>query len=218
MEDVPLIGEFIVNNAERDVNDFNGYSSMFTIDYFEAVRSKIEVCKELVKLAGVPKELKSVTFQLYDRVKAFRMKLNALEGYLKTGADNLDVAVKDTGFKNVRMYLTKGNIEGLLSNLKTMLIVVKRNLSVLEEQGLTQTHIDEVEAQLQEINLLHEKQNELRRKRNRLTDENINRFNDLWNNMRLIMNVAKAIYQEVDEVKLKDYTVAHLKKKINAQR
>jgi hypothetical protein len=216
MEDLPQIGEFIVNSAERDIKDFNGYSPIFTIDYFAMVRSKIEVCRELAKSTMVSKELKGITLQLYDKFKSFRAKWNALEVYLKSGAKNLDVALKDIGLKNVKTDITKGNVEGLLLNLKTVLTVARRNLPALAALGLKQTHIDEIETQFLEISLLNEKQNELMRKHNRFTDETVNRFNELWHNLRLIINVAKAIYQEVDEVKLEDYIFSQVKKRINA--
>jgi hypothetical protein len=216
IEEVPMIGELVIVSAERDIEDFSGYSSLLTADYFASVKAKIEVCKELVKSSAVAKELKSVTLQLYDKTKNFRIKLNALEGYLKLGADMLDVSVKDINIKNVRTDITRGNVGGLLSNMKTSLIAVKRNQPVLEAQGMKPMFIDEIETYLQEIESLYEKQSELTIKRNRLTVDNIDKFNDLWSCIKLIINTAKAIYSGINEVKLKDYTITQLKKKIGA--
>jgi predicted DNA-binding protein YlxM (UPF0122 family) len=210
-----VLGGFVVNSAEKDIDDFNHYSPVFTVDYFVPVRAKIEVCKELVKSSTVTKELKVTTQQLYDRTDDLRGKLNALEGYLKLGADSLDIAVKDFNLKAVRMAISRRNIEGVISNTKTALVAVKRNLPVLESKGLRQTLIDEIEKQTQEINSLNEKQNDLTSKRNRLTDENLDKFNDLWESLQTIINAAKAIYS-FDKVKLKDYTIAQLLKRINA--
>jgi hypothetical protein len=218
MEDVPVIGEFIVSSAERDIKDFNGYSAMFTIDYFATVRSKIEVCRELIKSTTVSKELKDVTHQLHEKSRTLRIKLNALEGYLKLGAEKLDIAVEDVGLKNIRKDISRGNIEVLLSNIRASLVIMKRNLPALKAQGLKQPLIADMEAYLQEINALNEKRNALISKRNRLSVENTGKFNDLWNMLRLIMNTAKAIYRDVDEVKLEDYTVAKLKHRISVER
>jgi vacuolar-type H+-ATPase subunit D/Vma8 len=217
IEDIPVLGEFIVNSAEKDIDDFNSYSPLFTIDYLATVRSKIDVCKELVKSSVVAKELKSVTRKLYEESNNLRIKVNSLEGYLKLGSENLDIAVKDTGIKTVRANISKHNIEGLVANMQTTMVAVKRNLPALEAQGLKQTLIDEIETKVREINSLNEKQNGLISKRNRLTDTNIEKFNDLWNSLKPILNAAKAIYRGVDEVKLKDYTVTQLKKRINAK-
>jgi hypothetical protein len=218
IEDVPMIGEFVVNNAERDINDFNGYSAKFTVDYLATVKSKVEVCKELAKSSTITKELKSATHQLYSTTKNFRIKLNALEGYLKLGANNLDIAVEDFGLKKVRSNITRSNIEGFLSSMRTSLVAVKRNQPALEAQGMKPAFIDEIETHLREINLLNVRQNELISKRNRLTSDNMDKFNDLWSNLKLIMNTAKAIYQGVNEVKLKDYTIAQLKRRVNAEK
>jgi hypothetical protein len=215
IDDVPTIGEFVVSNAERDINDFNGYSSVFTIDYFALVMAKVEVCRELVESSAVTKELKNVMQELYYKAKNFRIKLNVLEGYLRFGSGELDIAVKDVNLKSIRMDIIQGNIEGFLSNMKTLLITVKRNLPALETLGMKPTFIDEIEVQLQEINSLNEKQNALTDKRNKVAVENIDKFNDLWRNIRLILNTAKVIYGGVNEAKLKDYIITQLKKRIN---
>jgi hypothetical protein len=218
IEDVPMMGDFVVSSAERDINDFNGYSAKFTIEYLATVKSKVDVCKELAKSSTITKELKSVTHQLHGTTKNFRIKLNALEGHLKLSANNLDIAVEDFGLKKIRSNITRSNIEGFLSGIKTSLVAVKRNQPALEAQGMKPVFIDEIETHLREINLLNVRKNELISKRNRLMSDNINRFNDLWSNLKLIMNTAKVIYQGVNEVKLKDYTVAQLKRRVNAEK
>jgi hypothetical protein len=185
-----VLGGFIVNSAEKDINDFNNYSPVFTVDYLAPIKIKIEGCKELVKSSTVVKELKATTQQLYDKADDLRSKLNAIEGYLKLGADSLDISVKDFDLKNVRLAIMNRNIEGVIANMKTTLVAVKRNQQVLEQNDLTS-------------------------KRNRLTDTNIEKFNDLWYSLQPILIAAKAIYSG-DEAKLKDYTVVQLLKRMNS--
>jgi hypothetical protein len=218
LENVPLMGELIIGSAERDIDDFCDYSTLFNTGYFETVKSKIEVCKELVEASTVTKELKFATNLLYDKSVNFRSAVSVLEDYLKLSADKLDVNVKNIGLKYVRTDITRRNIEGLLAHMQTSLVAVIRNLPVLEAHGLKQTLLDSIDAQLKEIGELNERRNALISKRNNLTVENIEKFSDLWNSLKLIMNVARTIYQGVDDVKLKDYTVAQLKKRINAER
>jgi hypothetical protein len=215
LEEVPALGGFIVNSAEKDIDDFNSYSPVFTVDYLAPIRRKIEHCKELIKSSTVAAELKATTQQLYDKTKDLRGKLNALEGYLKLGAGSLDIAVKDFDLKSVRLAITRRNVESVISSMKTVLVAVKRNAPVLLAQGLKWELIAEIETQLQEINSLNEKQNEFISKRNRLTAANIEKFNDLWDSLQPILTAAKAIYSS-DEMKLKDYTIAQLLKRMNA--
>jgi hypothetical protein len=213
-ENIPMIGEFIVSNAEKDIKDFNNYSSVFTVNYFVMIKTKIEICKELTRSSTVARELKITTLQLYNEIKNLRAKLNALERYLKLRAGKSNIALNDIGLKNVKRDITRHNIEGLLLNMKTSLIAVKQNLPALK---LKQTLIDEIETQLQKISSLNLKQNTLAVKCNKFIIENIDKFYDLWNSLKSILVAARAIYHDVDEVKLKDYTIAQLKKKVNAK-
>jgi hypothetical protein len=74
-----------------------------------------------------------------------------------------------------------------------------------------------MEAKVKQIESLNIRQNDLIRERNRLTEKNTNLFNDLWKSLQPVLNTAKAIYRGVDAVKLKDYTVTQLVKRIHAE-
>jgi hypothetical protein len=216
IEDMPVIGEFLLNSVKKDMDDFSKFSSIFTPEYLTTVETKINACKDLISSSTITKELKSVTRQTYDKSKGLRVKLNILEGYLKLGSDGLDVAIEDVGLKNVRNDISRSNIEGLIANMQKTLTVVKRNKSLLATKGLKEELITDIETQIVEIRALNTRQNDLISDRNRLTKENISIFNDLWDSLQPIVKTAKAIYRGVDDVKLKDYTIAQLMKRINA--
>jgi hypothetical protein len=103
-------------------------------------------------------------------------------------------------------------------NMHKLLTVVRRNLSVLETKGLRSELVSDIESQIGEISALNTRQNDLISDRNRLTKQNIELFNDLWESLQPVLKTAKAIYRGVDDTKLKDYTVAQLMKRINAGR
>jgi hypothetical protein len=217
IEELPTIGEFVLEGVQKDLDDFSGYSSLFTPEYLEAIKNKIVACKELVASSTVAKELKAVTLQLYGKSKHLRIKVNALEGYLKICAKELDILLEDVGLKSVRNDITRCNMEGLLLNVRKALTAVKRNLPVLEAKGLKPELIGDIETQIQEIDALNVKQNNLTSDRSRLTKANIEQFNDLWDSLHPILDTAKALYRGVDDVKLKDYTILQLKKRVNAE-
>jgi hypothetical protein len=217
IEELPTIGEFILERVMTDIADFSDYSSLFTSDYPATIQKKIVVCKELVASSAVTKELKVVTQQLYDKSKGLRVKMNVLEGYLKIGAKELDILLEDVGLKSVRSDITRNNTEGLILNVQKALTAVKRNQPVLAAKGLKPELIGDIETQMQEIDALNVKQNKLISARSRLTKANIELFNELWDSLHPILDTAKALYRGVDEVKLKDYTIAQLKKRINAE-
>jgi hypothetical protein len=217
IEELPTIGEFILERVMTDLADFSGYSSLFTPEYLATIKNRIVTCKELVSSSTVAKELKAVTQQLYDKSKHLRIQINALEGYLKIGAKELDILLEDAGLKSVRNDITRNNTEGLLLNVQKALTAVKRNLSVLAAKGLKPELIGDIETQMQEIDALNVKQNNLISDRSRLTKANIELFNDLWDSLHPILDTAKALYRGVDDVKLKDYTILQLKKRIHAE-
>jgi hypothetical protein len=218
IEELLTIGEFVLEGVLKDFDDFSSYSSLFTPEYPETIKNKIVTCKELVSSSTVAKELKAVTQQLSDKSKQLRIKMNALEGYLKIGAKELDILLEDVGLKSVRNDISRNNTEGLILNVQKMLTAVKRNLPVLTTKGLKPELIGDIEKQIQEIDALNVKQNNLTSDRSRLTKANIELFNDLWDNLHPILDAAKALYRGVDDVKLKDYTVLQLKKRIHAER
>jgi hypothetical protein len=217
IEELPTIGEFILEREVKDSADFSCYSSLFTPEYLTTIKNKIVACKELVASSTVAKELKAVTQQLCDKSKRLRIKMNVLEGYLKIGVKELDILLEDVGLKSVRNDITRNNTEGLILNVQKALTAVKRNQPVLETKGLKPELIGDIETQMQEIDLLNVKQNNLISDRNRLTKANIELFNDLWDSLHPILDAAKALYRGVDDVKLKDYTVLQLKKRVHAE-
>jgi hypothetical protein len=216
IEDLPVIGEFLLSSVKKDMKDFSSFSSMFTPEFLTTIETKISSCKELTSSSTIAKELKAVTKQVYDKSRGLRVKLNILDGYLKLSKDSLDIAVEDAGLKNVRANISRSNIEGLVSDVQTLLVAVKRNKSVLEAKGFKSSIINDIEAQINEISVLNTKQNDLISNRNRTTKQNIILFNDLWESLVPVIETAKALYRSVDEAKMKDYTIAQLIKRINA--
>jgi hypothetical protein len=216
LEELPVIGEFVLNSAKKDLSEFSAFSSLFSSDYLMKIEAKNTACRELVSSSTISKELKAVTQQLKDKSGGLRVKLNSLEGYLILAASDLDISVPDVGLKNVRHVIANGNTEGLLSNMKKSLTAVKRNLPALEAKGLSPKWVDGMEAEMKVIDLLNAKQNDLISERNRLTESNTLVCNELWESLQPILKTAKAIYKGVDDAKLKDYTIIQLVKRINA--
>jgi hypothetical protein len=218
LEELPVIGEFLLNSLRKDLADFSGFSPLFTESFIQTVEVKISTCRELISSSTVTGELKAVTAKISDSVNRLRVKLNILEGYLKLGAAELDISVADAGVKDVRSAISRGNIEGVTANTRKLLTAVKRNQPALEAKGMNPALPVDIETQVREIDVLNAGQNELLSARNRLTVENIELFNDLWKSLLPISETAKALYRGVNQTKLNDYTIVQLKKRISAER
>jgi hypothetical protein len=217
LEELPAVAEFISDGIKKDMDEFSKFSPDFNPDFVARLDSKIIECKKVSSSSAITMGMKLVTNQLNDLSKGLRVKLNVVEGYLKLGAAELDVLVADTGLKNVRNNISKGNIEGVISNTQKFIEVVKRNQNVLINKGMNMELINDIEKQIDDIDALNRKQNAMISDRNRLTKQNLELFNDLWDCLLPALNAAKAMFKGVDDVKLKDYTVTQLVKRINAE-
>jgi hypothetical protein len=215
IDDVPVIGEFVVESMGRDMHDFSSYSPIFTPQYADNVKMKIVICRDLTRSWTFTKELKAVTDKLYVGIDGMRVKINRLEGYIRLGAEALDVAVADVGLKEVRRSISAGNAERLVPAVAQLLSTVRRNYVALQVVGLQETLLMEIEHQTAEIDALNVKQNELESERNRATERDVEAFNDLWRSLAPILETGKALYRGVDDAKRKDYTIAQLEKRLH---
>jgi hypothetical protein len=215
IEDLPVIAETVVGSARRDIADFSAFSPEFTELYFDAIDDKIVVCGKKLRSWVVIQELKATTEQLVSKTYRLRPKLNLLEGYLKLASEGLDVKESDLGLTIVRNAISKGNVERVILSVTNLLVGVQRNQAALEAKGLNPLLIDEIAVLAKDINTLDVKQNELESIRNRLTEENMDLFNDLWKALLPVLDTGKALYRVVDPAKLKDYTAAQLLKRLN---
>jgi hypothetical protein len=216
-EELPVVGEFVVGSARRDMADFSGYSPVFTPAALDEIEGRIAVCREKVRSWVVVRELKSTTEKLAATTNSLRVKLNVLEGYVKLASGELDIFVADTGIPIIRSAISRGNTEGVIAGVTNMLAAVNRNMKALEAKGLKSALIDDITATTREINALNVRQNELESERNRLTEENTELFNGLWKALSPLFGTGKALYRGVNNAKLKDYTMVQLVKRINAE-
>jgi hypothetical protein len=215
VEELPVIGGFLLSSLKKDIDDFSNFSLTFDPNFVSMLEEKVRVCNNLISSSTLTEELKLVTIQLSDKSKSLRVKLNKIEGLIKLAGNDLDVTVDDTGLKSVRNSISKGNTESLILNTKNFIAVIKRNVNALLAKGLRPELIDDIEKTIDEIGALNIKQNDIVSNRNRLTKQNIEVFNDLWETLKTVFNAAKAIYRGVDDTKLKDYTLTQLLKRIN---
>ncbi|MDR2041672.1 MAG: hypothetical protein LBP98_05075, partial [Tannerella sp.] len=123
--------------------------------------------------------------------------------------------VADVGLKEVRKSIDNSNAETLVPAVADLLSTLRRNLSALQAVGLQASRLEAIEQQTLAIDSLNVKQNELESERNRITEQDIDVFNDLWLALQPILETGKALYRGTDEAKLKDYTLAQLKKRLH---
>lgn len=217
IEELPVIGEFVLSSVLTDLVDFQNFSPRFTSEYLDGIKERINVCKSMVSAIVVTNELKATTSRLKALSKGLRPEINALDVYFKMAKEKLDVAPIDTGLREVRVAINKGNTEGTLHTMRNMLTVAQRNRDPLTAVGMRPAIISDLKTSIEQIEMLNIQQNDLISRRGRLVKTNIDAFNSLWEEIKELMQVGKALYRNRDASKLKDYTLTRLRQRINAE-
>ncbi len=216
MEEVPVLAGFVADSLVEDLPDFQDYSSDYGQPTVDALVGKRNFCLELEKSNSKIQELKSTTVTLLDKELQLRPMLNKVEGYIKRASESLKIAVDGFGLKEIRVAISNGNDEGIISGLKVLMGNIDRNRTALEAKGLKPEFVTELNTLAMDIDGLNNLQNQLQNQRNSTTSTNIKDYNELWSMTNNVCQDARAIYKGVDEVKLKKYSISALLKRVNA--
>jgi hypothetical protein len=215
MEAVPVVTGFALQSMENDKVDFMAYSPVFADPFMADIQSKQTLCMDLIKSSDVVRQQKAITKQISQKLGEFRVSLNPVEGYLKLAGKTLDIEVADFGLNNLRTAISKGDVEGFISDAKSLFLHLNRNEAALQAKGMRPETVATLTIQESEIRQLNLQQNDLKNRRTRVANDNIKDFNDLWDMLGTILNAGRAMYRGVDDAKLKEYTLANLLKRVH---
>jgi hypothetical protein len=216
LEDLPVLTAFVLTSFEKDKADFKGFSPVFNEEFITNLQVKQKLCQDLVMPAEVLKQLKAITTSLQEKCNGLRQDLNLAEGYIRLAGAGYDVQAGDAGIKEIRSAISRGNVEGILSKAKTLQNGLKRNETILKAKGMKKELTEKIADEIAGISELNSQQNELKNKRSRVADENAVLFGELWDMLSSILDVGKALYRGNNDIKLREYTVAQLKKRVYA--
>lgn len=215
MEALTVIAGFLLESFNTDFELFVQYSPIFSPQFVMGVKEKQAICYESTTPTDVLKLQKVVTNKILDQSGKLRLTLNQVEGYLDFAANDLDIAVKDFPLKNIRLGISKSNVEGVLNNGRNLITCLKRNEPALVAKGMRPEMIISLTAEINDIELLNTNQNVKKNERSRTKVDNIKVFNELWDDLDIIMKAGRAIFRGVDNVKLKEYTMTSLLKRVH---
>lgn len=218
IEELPVVAGFTIENATRDLADFTAFSPMFTPEYLKAVGTKRDSVNALIHSSTLSKQLKVITGELAVLTTNFRTPLNRIENYFRLAKDQIDILPQDIGIKQVRKMIGSGNAEGLMQELRRLIATLERNKEALKKTGFTDAMLEEVKTTVAGIDRLNTQQSILMSERNINTQENVAVFNDLWRDVKSLIETGKAIYNRVNPAKAKDYSIAELRRRVNAER
>lgn len=215
MEDVPVVTGFVLVSFERDKADFVKYSPIFADPFATNVRTRQTECYEIVKSGDVLKLQKVAKKQLEAKLGDCRLSLNQVEGYLKLAKSSLDIEVADFGLRAIRAAIGDENMEKIISEGHSLIANLKRNETALQAKGMNPDMLTALTTLVGEIDGLNTNHNSKKNERSRAADDSIKTFNELWDTTGTILNAGRALYRGVDEVKLREYTMANLLKRVH---
>lgn len=217
MEEVPAIAGYLAQRLRADLTDFAGISDLFTEAYVVSLETKTNECNQLILSDVLTQEIKTITRQIADKVDLLRLDLNKLDLYLKMADGQMTVGADSTGIKQARAEINNGNSEGVVKQIRSLLVVVNNNLTVLQTKGLKPALVADIKKLTDDIETLGNDQNFKTTERNRHTDANSGLYNELWDLINFICETGKALYKGVNATKLNDYTLVAILKRINAE-
>jgi hypothetical protein len=216
-EELPVITGFVVDSLERDLNDFSAFSPKFNTAYLGELKSKLLGIELIFTGKKFTAELKKVTSNLNEVVASLRPRLNQIEGYVKLAGSALTTETSGFGVSAVRKPLNRGNVEGILAASNLLLHNIAINEHKLAEQGLSPDTTRAFLRLVTTIDSLNREQNRLAGQRAVEIEMHLEQFNDLWEMLSEVLVVGRSLYKGVDSVRLKDYTMAWLRKRVNAE-
>lgn len=216
-EQLPIALRMALTSLKVDWADFQNFAPTVFNDAFAAdCDAKIVSYEQLTKATDVQKHQKVITTQsLPATLKDLQISLNPIEGYLKLAASGLDISIDDFGLSKMREAMHSKDVAAIVSGGNSFVLHLKRNEVALTAKGMKPGTIEAVANKVAEIENLKSTQNNLKNKTGRAIQSNISAANELWDTLKIITDTGTALYKGVDAVKLKEYTVSSIFKRIS---
>lgn len=218
IEEVPAIGQFLLDSYTTDEADFRAFSPQFDATYKADYLERFTAVKEIINPKVITAELKTITARMYENISKLKEEIDRLEAYTKLAKKNLKVAVKDFKFKEIRQTANKRNFEGLIENLKIMLQHVQDDLAVLQAKGFTIEAKTAIEAlRTAFVNDSAEQNLKLDQRRQSVAN-NTDIINTFYEKISELLTIGKVLYKKKNPEKAKSYTLAAIQKRIGNTR
>lgn len=217
MEDIPVVGEFIIHSAEEDLAAINHATTDIDQAWLDGLRVKCERVKKRVPPLTKTSELKEVTRRLYKRMDDLRTELNMLEVKLLRAEDTLSIGLKGFGLSAIRKKISVKDTEGLLFAMTGMLQQVDANRAALEAKGFTEEQRAWFSAEMAEIRRGNELQQRMIAGRNGLTAANVILINDFWDDVSELAKIGRLVFKH-DRARRMSYTLRALRHEVGGDR
>jgi hypothetical protein len=216
-EELSAMAGYLEFSFVRDQADFRNFSTKFSDEYLQAYREKTLAVRELFFSAIETTKLKEATNLLYSTLDEVNIKLNHLAAYHSMAGKAIPGGVKLFGISSFHQKVNSRDAEGAIKALRVVNGNIVQYKAPLQEQGLTDDlilQLKQAETTLFDANQL---QYQIISRRKELVQANLGLLNDLYETMVEICKVGKTLYKTTNALKLQEYTIAELLKRVRLQ-
>ncbi|HEY5590183.1 MAG TPA: hypothetical protein VIK55_04115 [Paludibacter sp.] len=210
------IGRKLGASFERDKADFLAHSSRFADPFgadYVALNDEVE---KLPPVRGVNSELKKATARIKATLLLLTSDFDELENLINLTKEDLTIAKKDFGIKQVRAAIYEVKEPELVTTTHNLMDNVEANMKPLTNIGLTDVLLATIENRVKSVTADSVLQHKTGGRRGQLVNDNSNKYDAFQTMMKLVLNTGKTLYKRKNPSKLKDYTLAELRRKHRA--
>lgn len=212
-EELPVVGELLVQLFIRDRSKFEDFSGEYNNEYLASVQKQIEKVREVTQAPTVTAELKKITANLYAKMEEILPKLDLIAAYARRANSKLLIKSSDFGVKEAKKELRKKNVEGFSLKWKIVQQNIANNLEALTEKGYKESLGTEIESMSQQVHDLNLSQEDKLSQRIQLVVDNNSEFTTLWGMLSDISKTGKMLMKS-DDLKSKEYMFSKLINKV----
>jgi len=212
-EEIPVVGELLLQMFERDRAAFEKFSPEYKGEFFEIVESQIRKVLNMTQAATLRAEIKRKTSDLYQCIDEIIPLLDLIAAYAKRANTALTVKATDFGVMQAKKEIRKRNIEGVCTKVKVVEQNITNNLEALKERGYTEALGAELNTMTQKAYSLNLLQEEKIREKKQLVVNNMTEYTLLWCFLKDLSETGKLLLK-ADKQKCDGYKFSHIIKHV----
>jgi len=212
-EELPVVGELLLQMFVRDRSAFEKFSPEYKGEFFEIVESQIRKVLNMTQAPTLRAEIKRKTSDLYLCVDEIIPILDLIGAYAKRANESLTVKATDFGVAQAKKEIRKRNIEGVCTKVKVVEQNITNNLDALKERGYTEALGAELNGMTQKAYSLNLLQEEKIREKKQLVVNNMTEYTLLWCFLKDLSETGKLLMKS-DKQKCDGYKFSHIIKQV----
>jgi Carboxypeptidase regulatory-like domain len=218
-QDVPAIGRMLLEAFKRNKADFIQFSHIFDGSFEAEMIAAIKAVKDRRRPSDVFDKQKKVTKELYEKMDEMQEQLRLLGEYVKMAEANLQTLYDHYHIKKARKALNAKNAEGVVEHCEQILDKINNDDAVaLDAVGFDAAKLGVFESLMVEINDKNTEQSSKMDERQDVKAVEIVLFDAMYAYISKVSNVGKAMYTYRQKQRYDEFSVLHLKGRINHKR